>query len=107
MLGWFRKVVFRRVTGRNLGEFGGLRCREFPKEVKLGSVGDFGCFRVVLGWEWSWNGGLRIAGCSVDLGEESRMICWVFGVWIVVEKKRRKNCLFSIEKGEAFGSLRP
>ena len=47
MLGWFRKVVFRRVTRRNLGEFGGLRCREFPKEVKLGSVRTCGCFWVV------------------------------------------------------------
>ena len=43
-LWWSEKIVFRRVTRRNLGEFGGLRCREFPKEMKLGFVRTFGCF---------------------------------------------------------------
>ena len=63
-LWWSEKVAFRRVTGRNLGEFGGLRCREFPKEVKLGSVGDFRVVRSDSGMDLAveWRAEMVVVG---------------------------------------------
>ena len=57
-LGWSEKVGFRRVSGKSLGRFWGLKRREFWKGcywVLLEILGDAG---MILGWFGVGKGGL-------------------------------------------------
>ena len=74
--GWFGKVGFRRVAGKILGRFGGLRSWEFWEGCCWVAAEDFGWLGVVSGMVSVVEGRAVLLEGRVRLGGELGVICW-------------------------------